>query len=258
MRDWQPLSVAMAWVVTRDEQFCAGLPSGDPSLKNLCFAYLRLEDVMIEGGCLSAVNERDVIVHRHVAGSTARFEALAQDFERARQGSIRELQYFSNYLEHRWTSAFAEIMGHIANRRMCGSGTAVTEESCERMDLPPSSFSGRVTFDERGRVWEGPAFVGGKRRRYWVDIQLRWPGSLTICQPLPETKIPDSERRAPGPISMSKLVMDIDRQLYPDSQLEGILVKERLAEINLELKRQERKPISEKSFLRYRVKHPRM
>ena len=90
-RKWRPLQVAIAWSLTRDDEFCNEIACYENAEKSTFCACNRLEQEMMKAGCFEAVNEtipldppsRTVVMIRQKLKSSyvGRFRALAEDYE---------------------------------------------------------------------------------------------------------------------------------------------------------------------------------
>ena len=208
-RRWRPLHVAIAWVVTRDEEFCREIADDRFAEQYTVFGIARLEQAMMQAGCFNTIKETMSLK----PGYVGRFHSLAEDYENGGKSTFTlaikavpnaseaasGIICLSDFLSGRWGEAFRSIADRIADGDIRARGVAIDgEERLPSGDMPPASVTNAMSMDHKYTVWEGPQAIGGKQSRRWIGITLEWKGVLK-CFPKP--RAPTEKKKSELPQS---------------------------------------------------------
>jgi hypothetical protein len=209
-RKWCELHVAIAWVLSRDEEFCAEIADDVSASQRTFCASARLERAMMDAGCFDVVKEtvpidrpsEMIVLPKLKRGYAGRFRSLAEDYERGGNSSftpwIEALPHapeaaagivnVSDFLLGRWHEASRDVLACIADERIKARGVAIDQKRrLPAGELPAASVTGAVWMDLTGTLREGPQNPFGDQPRYWVEITVEWEGVLR-CFPPGESK----------------------------------------------------------------------
>ena len=204
------MQVAIAWSLTRDDEFCNEIACYENAEKNTFCACNRLEQEMMKAGCFEAVNEtipldppsRTIVMIRQKLNSSyvGRFGTLAEDYVSGGNvtytSTIKALPHsvesaagivsVLDFLLGRWHDAFRSIADRIADGDVRARGVAIDgEKRLPNGDMPAASASNAMWMDLEGVVWEGPQPAWGDKPRRWIDITVKWDDLMKCFEPIP-------------------------------------------------------------------------
>jgi hypothetical protein len=224
-RKWRPLHVAIAWALTRDQEFCAEIAEDQWAGQLTFCASERLEQAMMEAGCFE-IREKTIQVdqpsntvtferHRLRLGYAGRFKVLAEDYENGGRhtftSTIKNLPHspgafdgivsLGDFLLGKWHDSFSCptdfrtiescIKDRIADGDIQARGVALDGNRRLPGDVfPAASVTKSTWMDVDGKVWEGPKVQYGEQPRRWTEITLKWDELLHCFEPIAP---PDAE-----------------------------------------------------------------
>lgn len=206
-RKWRPLQVAIAWVVTRDEQFCDAIANDGSALQRTFCGSALLEHEMMEAGCFNVSDgilkfeppapNLAILRHSIKPNYRGRFRVLAERYGDGRQHAINSGPDLPNspvadgvsvgdFLLGRWHDAFRLIADRIADGEIAARGVAIDGERRQPAgDLPAASVNLGMWMDLDGLVWEGPQVLYAEQPRRWGDVAINWNDLVRCFEPHP-------------------------------------------------------------------------
>jgi hypothetical protein len=235
--NWWPLREALAWVVSRDDEFTREMReetfAGDCRLCNLedsnLFLSTRLENDMLEAGCFTK-QTREMLVRGEerveieeyslTPNYQGRFQRLAEDYEAARQVRLRDRPSIP-------LSLYEFLLGRLreAARRLARLAADGKIEMRDALDTIPAAQAG--TLGIVGKLDEllpdGQMNDASGRER--TDITVNREKLLNWFLKVRGDAIHPVAKK-PGPDAKKPAVLSAYRELFPDGLPEGLSVQE--------------------------------